>query len=151
MGRKALTLAGTGHQHRTTIAIAGALGAPLLRTACAQSQPSADQLRKVAHAIPLPAGLTFVGDTDHLQRPGDFGNQSQHQLRLTYTTVTPVDCGKLTDAWRNALKQAHRKIDTDNGAQGSLYLKKGDILIGLNTGAPGRQCSTAAINLGVQN
>lgn len=148
---KALTVAGYGHRLRTAIAVASALSAPLLLGGCAQSQPSADQLRKIAHAIPLPPGLTFVNDVDHLQRPGDFGTQNQHQLRLNYKTATPVDCGQLTDAWRTALKQAHRKIEADEGSQGTLYLKKGDLLIGLNTGSPGIQCSAASIALGVQN
>jgi hypothetical protein len=139
------------HPRRTKIAIAGVLSAQLLLAACDRSQPSVDQLRKVAHAIPLPAGLSFVGDGDHLQRPGDFGNQSQHQLALTYKTATPLDCGQLTDAWRTALKQARRKFHEDPAAPGEFVLNSGDITIILVTGNPGTQCSGAGINLGVQN
>jgi hypothetical protein len=58
--------------------IAMALAAPLMLAGCATSQPSVRQLQKIAGAIPLPAGLTLVNDVDHLQRPGDFGTQSQY-------------------------------------------------------------------------
>ena len=67
-------------------------------------------------------------------RPGDFGTQSQHQVALTYKLATTVDCGQLTDTWRDAIKQAHRKFDEDAAAPGEFILKSGDVTIAHNLG-----------------
>ncbi len=101
------------------LAVVGGVAGLVLLTGCSSS-PSYAALAKIAHQVPVPARLTYVREVDHFNHAA-FGNGGQKEVDLIYNNTT-MTCDQLSAAWLNALKEAHRKIQSGAGTT-VMYLK----------------------------
>lgn len=85
--------------------MAGAFGlAGILLTASCSTSHSYAQLAKVGRSIPVPAGLTYVNEFDHVNR-GDFGD-NQNEVDINYSNPS-MSCNQLMAAWLIALRKTY--------------------------------------------
>lgn len=102
---------------------AGLVG--LMLAAGCSSSPSYATLAKIAHAVPVPAGVTFVREDDEADH--NAFDQLDREVVLFYSNTT-MDCAQLGAAWRAAVQQGHWHIDEGSGTDtGVFYLKKDGI------------------------
>jgi hypothetical protein len=91
----------------------------LLITSCSSSQPSYDDLRKIALAVPVPPGLTYLREVDHVNSPAGMFGSDQKEVDVIYSNSAPT-CDQLSANWLKTLQNAHRHIDSGAGS-GDVY------------------------------
>jgi hypothetical protein len=110
----------------------GATVAALLPiTSCSFSHPSYEDLRKIALAVPVPPGLTYLREVDHVNSPAGMFGSDQKEVDLIYSNSAPT-CDQLSANWLKTLQKAHRHIDSGAGS-GVMYMKKNGVLIAVDT------------------
>lgn len=130
---------------RVTGACAVAL---VLVTSCSSSRPSYDDLRKIALAVPVPPGLTYLREDDYVRHPAGMFGSDQKAVVVNYSN-TALTCDELSTNWLKALQDAHRHIDSGAGS-GVMHMKKNGALITLDTaGVAGTsQCTEPRVTVG---
>jgi hypothetical protein len=112
--------------------VTGACAAALvLVTSCSSSQPSYDDLRKIALAVPVPPGLTYLREEDSVHHPAGMFGSDQKGVVVIYSNAV-LTCDELSTNWLKALQRAHRHIDSGAGS-GVMYMKKNGALITVDT------------------
>ncbi len=127
------------HTVRAMPTLAAALVGPLIVTGCSSASRSYPALAKIAHAVPVPSGLTYVNEIDH-NNAAMFPGSDKNEVDLVYSN-TSLSCEQLTSAWRAALQKAHRQLDVGSeSGPGALYLHSGGALVTLDPGGIAGSC-----------
>jgi hypothetical protein len=99
-----------------------ALGAFALRSHL--SGTSDEELTRIARAVPVPSGVTFVPPEDHLIVSNGL---AAHHREVSRYYRTDLPCSQLLPLWEDALRQAHRQfIDDSDPSTNTLRLRLTD-------------------------
>jgi len=144
----ARSAADEGGPRLRTIRVRAALVACLLLVTGCSSTPSYAALAKVARSVPVPDGLVFVREVDHVNHAAGFAGRDENAVDLLFSNTKNLDCVQLSAAWREAIHTAGWKIDTaDSGTgPGAFYLKKNGLMIAVDPGGSSGVCGTPSIS-----
>jgi hypothetical protein len=110
----------------------------MLAAGCSSSSPSYAALAKIARAVPVPAGVTFVREDDVPDQ--NAFDQLDREVVLVYSNTT-MNCVQLGAAWRAAVQQGHWHIVDDSGTgPGAFYLSRSGIPVVVDPGGETGSC-----------
>ena len=75
------------HTVRAMPTLAAALVGPLIVTGCSSASRSYPALAKIAHAVPVPSGLTYVNEIDH-NNAAMFPGSDKNEVDLVYSNTS---------------------------------------------------------------
>ena len=119
---------------RPGLLIASTVAGLALVTACSTSSYS--DLTKVAHSVPTPAGLTFVGDARSSDAAFPIANKD---VAVEYSNTT-MTCAELSAAWIAALNKAHARYDPVPAGALLIYMKNSHAVVSINMGLQYEGC-----------
>ena len=102
----------------------------MLAAGCSSS-PSYATLAKIARALPVPAGVTFVREDDEPNH--NAFDQLDREVVLFYSNTT-MNCAQLGAAWRAAVQRGpwHINAKISGTGTGVFYLSKDGVLVSVD-------------------
>jgi hypothetical protein len=97
---------------------------------CGTSGPSNAQLEKAARAVPVPAGVSFVGvNKTEMQT----GLGATREVNVSYSNPS-LSCAQLAAAWIATLAKAGRATEPYTPGDGQIFLKNPRMTLGITLG-----------------